>query len=143
MDVKEFSKELLQTIHEMMCGVMINSDICEKTYEMEKLKSKLSDMKYNELLKQLKSEEVQEIISSRSVYDSTETLIERIETVFNATITDESVIKKLDSMQEEIDQYQKDIDSMQEDLKDLTSFLSQLPENDNIKQKIMNCYNNL
>lgn len=124
----QLTEKVIQTLREMVCGVEINNDIQSSEYEIEKLKYKMNDIEYSELLKMLDKEELQEIIQSRSVYDSTETLIERIKSTCNVEITDERVLNKLSNMQAEIDMRQRNIDKMYEDLIDLTTYSDKVQE---------------
>lgn len=124
----QLTEKVIQTLREMVCGVEINNDIQSSEYEIEKLKYKMNDIEYSELLKQLDKEKLQEIIQSRSVYDSTETLIERIKSTCNVEITDERVLNKLSNMQAEIDMRQRNIDKMYENLKDLTTYSDKVQE---------------
>ena len=88
----------------------------------------MSDIEYSELLKQLDKEKLQEVIQSRSVYDTTEALIERIKSTCNVEITDERVLNKLSNMQSEIDMRKSNIDKMYENLKDLTTYSDKVQE---------------
>ena len=124
----QLTEKVIQTLREMVCGVEINNDIQSSEYEIEKLKYKMSDIEYSELLKQLDKEKLQEIIQSRSVYDTTEALIERIKSTCNVEITDERVLNKLSNMQSEIDMRQRNIDKMYETLKDLTTYSDKVQE---------------
>lgn len=124
----QLTEKVIQTLREMVCGVEINNDIQSSEYEIEKLKYKMSDIEYSELLKQLDKEKLQEIIQSRSVYDTTEALIERIKSTCNVEITDERVLNKLSNMQSEIDMRQRNIDKMYENLKDLTTYSDKVQE---------------
>ena len=124
----QLTEKIVQTLREMVCGVEINNDIQMSEYEIEKLKYKMNDIEYNELLKLLDSEKLQEIIQSRSVYDDTATLIERIKTTFNVKVEDEEVLNKLANMQAEIDMRQQNIDKMFSDLLDLTTYSIKLQE---------------
>ena len=124
----QLTEKVIQTLREMVCGVEINNDIQSSEYEIEKLKYKMSDIEYSELLKQLDKEKLQEIIQSRSVYDTTEALIERIKSTCNVEITDERVLNKLSNMQSEIDMRQRNIDKMYETLKDLTTYSEKIQE---------------
>ena len=124
----QLTEKIVQTLREMVCGVEINNDIQMSEYEIEKLKYKMNDIEYNELLKLLDSEKLQEIIQSRSVYDDTATLIERIKTTFNVKVEDEEVLNKLANMQAEIDMRQKNINKMFNDLSDLTTYSLKLQE---------------
>ena len=124
----QLTEKVIQTLREMVCGVEINNDIQSSEYEIEKLKYKMNDIEYSELLKMLDKEELQEIIQSRSIYDSTETLIERIKSTCNVEITDERVLNKLSNMQAEIDMRQRNIDKMYEDLIDLTTYSDKVQE---------------
>ena len=124
----QLTEKVVQTLREMVCGVEINNDIQMSEYEIEKLKYKMSDIEYNALLKLLDSEKLQEIIQSRSVYDDTDTLIERIKTTFNVKVEDEEVLNKLANMQAEIDMRQQNIDKMFSDLLDLTTYSIKLQE---------------
>ena len=124
----QLTEKVIQTLREMVCGVEINNDIQSSEYEIEKLKYKMSDIEYSELLKQLDKEKLQEIIQSRSVYDTTEALIERIKSTCNLEITDERVLNKLSNMQSEIDMRQRNIDKMYETLKDLTTYSEKIQE---------------
>lgn len=124
----QLTEKVIQTLREMVCGVEINNDIQSSEYEIEKLKYKMSDIEYSELLKQLDKEKLQEVIQSRSVYDTTEALIERIKSTCNVEITDERVLNKLSNMQSEIDMRQSNIDKMYENLKDLTTYSDKVQE---------------
>lgn len=124
----QLTEKIAQTLREMVCGVEINNDIQMAEYEIEKLKYKMSDIEYNALLKLLDSEKLQEIIQSRSVYDDTDTLIERIKTTFNVKVEDEEVLNKLANMQAEIDMRQQNINKMFNDLLDLTTYSIKLQE---------------
>ena len=124
----QLTEKVIQTLREMVCGVEINNDIQSSEYEIEKLKYKMSDIEYSELLKQLDKEKLQEIIQSRSVYDTTEALIERIKSTCNVEITDERVLNKLSNMQSEIDMRQRNINKMYENLKDLTTYSDKVQE---------------
>lgn len=124
----QLTEKVVQTLREMICGVEINNDIQMSEYEIEKLKYKMNDIEYNALLKLLDSEKLQEVIQSRSVYDSTETLIERIKTSFDIEVTDKIVLEKLENMQAEIDMRQQNIDKMYENLKDLTTYSDRIQE---------------
>ena len=124
----QLTEKVIQTLREMVCGVEINNDIQSSEYEIEKLKYKMSDIEYSELLKQLDKEKLQEIIQSRSVYDTTEALIERIKSTCNVEITDERVLNKLSNMKSEIDMRQRNIDKMYETLKDLTTYSDKVQE---------------
>ena len=124
----QLTEKVIQTLREMVCGVEINNDIQSSEYEIEKLKYKMSDIEYSELLKQLDKEKLQEVIQSRSVYDTTEALIERIKSTCNVEITDERVLNKLSNMQSEIDMRQRNIDKMYETLKDLTTYSEKIQE---------------
>ena len=124
----QLTEKIVQTLREMVCGVEINNDIQMSEYEIEKLKYKMNDIEYNELLKLLDSEKLQEIIQSRSVYDDTATLIERIKTTFNVKVEDEEVLNKLANMQAEIDMRQQNVDKMFNDLLDLTTYSIKLQE---------------
>lgn len=124
----QMTEKVIQTLREMVCGVEINNDIQSSEYEIEKLKYKMSDIEYSELLKQLDKEKLQEIVQSRSVYDTTEALIERIKSTCNVEITDERVLNKLSNMQSEIDMRQRNIDKMYENLKDLTAYSDKVQE---------------
>lgn len=124
----QLTEKVVQTLREMVCGVEINNDIQMSEYEIEKLKYKMNDIEYNALLKLLDSEKLQEIIQSRSVYDDTDTLIERIKTTFNVKVEDEEVLNKLANMQAEIDMRQQNIDKMFSDLLDLTTYSIKLQE---------------
>ena len=124
----QMTEKVVQILREMVCGVEINNDIQSSEYEIEKLKYKMSDIEYSELLKQLDKEKLQEIIQSRSVYDTTEALIERIKSTCNVEITDERVLNKLSNMQSEIDMRQRNIDKMYETLKDLTTYSEKIQE---------------
>ena len=124
----QMTEKVIQILREMVCGVEINNDIQSSEYEIEKLKYKMSDIEYSELLKQLDKEKLQEIIQSRSVYDTTEALIERVKSTCNVEITDERVINKLSNMQAEIDMRQRNIDKMYENLKDLTTYSDKVQE---------------
>ena len=124
----QLTEKVIQTLREMVCGVEINNDIQSSEYEIEKLKYKMNDIEYSELLKQLDKEKLQEVIQSRSVYDTTEALIERIKSTCNVEITDERVLNKLSNMQSEIDMRQRNIDKMYETLKDLTTYSEKIQE---------------
>ena len=124
----QLTEKVIQTLREMVCGVEINNDIQSSEYEIEKLKYKMSDIEYSELLKQLDKEKLQEIIQSRSVYDTTVALIEIIKSTCNVEITDERVLNKLSNMQSEIDMRQRNIDKMYETLKDLTTYSEKIQE---------------
>lgn len=124
----QMTEKVVQILREMVCGVEINNDIQSSEYEIEKLKYKMSDIEYSELLKQLDKEKLQEIIQSRSVYDTTEALIERIKSTCNVEITDERVLNKLSNMQAEIDMRQRNVDKMYENLKDLTAYSDKVQE---------------
>lgn len=124
----QLTEKVIQILREMICGVEINNDIQSSEYEIEKLKYKMSDIEYSELLKQLDKEKLQEIIQSRSVYDTTEALIERIKSTCNVEITDERVLNKLSNMQSEIDMRQRNVDKMYENLKDLTAYSDKVQE---------------
>lgn len=124
----QLTEKVVQTLREMVCGVEINNDIQMSEYEIEKLKYRMNDIEYNALLKLLDSEKLQEIIQSRSVYDDTATLIERIKTTFNVKVQDEEVLNKLANMQSEIDMRQQNIDKMYENLKDLTTYSDRIQE---------------
>lgn len=124
----QLTEKVIQTLREMVCGVEIINDIQNSEHEIEKLQYKMSDIEYSELLKQLDKEKLQEIIQSRSVYDTTEALIERIKSTCNVEITDERVLNKLSNMQSEIDMRQRNIDKMYETLKDLTTYSEKIQE---------------
>ena len=124
----QLTEKIVQTLREMVCGVEINNDIQMSEYEIEKIKYKMQDIEYNALLKLLDSEKLQEIIQSRSVYDDTETLIERIKTTFGVEVQDKEVLDKLENMQAEIDMRQKNIKKMFDDLADLTTYSLKLQE---------------
>lgn len=137
----QLTEKVVQTLREMVCGVEINNDIQMSEYEIEKLKYKMNDIEYNALLKLLDSEKLQEIIQSRSVYDDTATLIERIKTTFNVKVEDEEVLNKLANMQAEIDMRQQNIDKMFNDLLDLTTYSIKLQEQE--EKDINNATNEL
>lgn len=134
----QLTEKVVQTLREMVCGVEINNDIQMSEYEIEKLKYKMNDIEYNALLKLLDSEKLQEIIQSRSVYDDTVTLVERIKTTFNVKVENEEVLNKLANMQAEIDMRQQNIDKMFSDLLDLTTYSIKLQEKEEKEEKDIN-----
>lgn len=124
----QLTEKIVQTLREMVCGVEINNDIQMAEHEIEKIKYKMQDIEYNALLKLLDSEKLQEIIQSRSIYDDTGTLIERIKTTFGVEVQDKEILDKLENMQAEIDMRQKNINKMFNDLSDLTTYSLKLQE---------------
>ena len=124
----QLTEKVVQTLREMVCGVEINNDIQMSENEIEKIKYKMQDIEYNELLKLLDEEKLQEVVQSRSIYDDTEILIERIKAIFSVQVTDKVVLNKLNNMQAEIDMRQENIKKMFEDLSDLTTYSLKLQE---------------
>lgn len=124
----QLTEKIVQTLREMVCGVEINNDIQMAEHEIEKIKYKMQDIEYNALLKLLDSEKLQEIIQSRSIYDDTGTLIERIKTTFGVEVQDKEILDKLENMQAEIDMRQQNVDKMFNDLSDLTTYSLKLQE---------------
>ena len=124
----QLTEKVIQTLREMVCGVEINNDIQMSENEIEKIKYKMQDIEYNELLKLLDEEKLQEVVQSRSVYDDTEILIERVKAIFGVQVTDKVVLNKLNNMQAEIDMRQENIKKMFEDLSDLTTYSIKLQE---------------
>lgn len=122
MENRHITEKVIQGLKEMVYGVEISNDITSAHYEIERLQNKILDIQYNELLKLLNKEQMEEVIKSRSIYEQTEIVIERIKKMFNVQITDNKVLRKITEIQNEIDMRQRNMSSMLEDLKDLASY---------------------
>lgn len=114
--------KMLQTLKEMVCGIELYSDIKDEDQEWLYLKRRKLENEYNELLKTMDDTSIAEIVRSRTIYDDTETLIERIKALHNVEITDKNVLEQLNKLQEKIDKKEKKIDEMYEDLRDLKAY---------------------
>ena len=62
------------------------------TNKADALDAKMNEIEYIELLKQLKSDELEETIHSRSVYDNTENEVEKIKSTFNIAVRNKEVL---------------------------------------------------
>lgn len=124
----QLTEKIVQTLREMACGVEIYNDIQMSEHEIEKIKHKMQDIEYNELLKLLDEEQLRDIVQSRYIYDDTEILIERVKAIFGVQVTDKTVLNKLNNMQAEIDMRQENIKKMFEDLSDITTYSLKLQE---------------
>lgn len=89
------------------------------TNKADALDAKMSEIEYIELLKQLKSDKLEETIRSRSVYDNTENEVEKIKSTFNIAVRNKEVLDILEGLQDEINSTYKELELSYKILKQL------------------------
>lgn len=117
------TEENLVVIEEMREASLITMEIKMQRQLIKELEHQIAELEYNEMLKYLEPELLEEVVESRSFYESTENAVEKLKKTFKLFVNNESILAKIQEINKEIEEKQQYIAELCQVQQNITAFL--------------------
>ena len=118
-------------LEEMREASIIALEIKSERQLIRELEHQKAEIEYNELLKYLEPELLEQAVESRSFYESTENAVEKLKKTFRLFVNNQDVLAKMKEIDKEIEEKSKYIEELCEVQKNITAFLEVMKETRN------------
>lgn len=118
------TEEDLVVLEEMKEASIIALQIKAERQAIKRLEHEKAEIEYNEMLKYLEPELLEEVVESRSFYESTENAVEKLKKTFRLFVNNENVLMKIKEIDKEIEEKNNYIAELCEIQKNIKEYLA-------------------